>query len=227
MGRSTRHPDRTLLQWTDDVRELCETIGVERFAAMGWSCGGPYAAVCAARLPERVTAVALLASAIPLDQYGTTKGLTSDDRLLLFLVRWAPRVATGLMRFTIANASEQRIYEVIRHSFPAPDRASLEERGSAAEAVAFVKESMRNGTGGCLDDYRIFGAPWGFALEEVAAPVHIWEGTEDHTGPSVTCPCSPTTPGRSSSTSCVRSSAPTTALNRWPGERSDRRRSCP
>jgi pimeloyl-ACP methyl ester carboxylesterase len=184
MGRSTRHPDRTLLQWTDDVRELCETIGVERFAVMGWSCGGPYAAVCAARLPERVTAVALLASAIPLDQYGTTKGLTSDDRLLLFLVRWAPRVATGLMRFTIANASEQRIYEVIRHSFPAPDRASLEERGSAAEAVAFVKESMRNGTGGCLDDYRIFGAPWGFALEEVAAPVHIWEGTEDHTGPS-------------------------------------------
>jgi pimeloyl-ACP methyl ester carboxylesterase len=184
MGRSTRRPGRTLLDWVGDVTVLCDTLGLERFATMGWSCGGPYAAVCAAKMPDRVTGVALLASAIPLDIYGTTKGLTTDDRILLFLVRRAPFIASGLMRFTIANASEQRIYEVIRHSFPAPDRASLEERGSAIEAVAFIKESMRYGTGGCVDDYRIFGDPWGFALEEIIAPVHIWEGTEDHTGPS-------------------------------------------
>jgi pimeloyl-ACP methyl ester carboxylesterase len=49
--------------------------------------------------------------------------------------------------------------------------------------VGFVKESMRQGTAGCLQDYRIFGNPWGFDLEEVTVPVHIWEGSEDHTGP--------------------------------------------
>jgi len=49
--------------------------------------------------------------------------------------------------------------------------------------VAFVKESMRQGTEGCLQDYRIFGSPWGFDLSEVTVPVRIWEGEEDTTGP--------------------------------------------
>ena len=26
---------------------------------------------------------------------------------------------------------------------------------------------------------RIFGDPWGFALEEILVPVHIWEGSDD------------------------------------------------
>ncbi len=52
---------------------------------MGWSAGGPYAAVCAAKMGDRVTAAALLSSAVPLDLYGTTRGLTVEDRTLLFL----------------------------------------------------------------------------------------------------------------------------------------------
>jgi pimeloyl-ACP methyl ester carboxylesterase len=42
---------------------------------------------------------------------------------------------------------------------------------------------MRQGTEGCVQDYRVFGGPWGFELESISAPVHLWEGTEDHTGP--------------------------------------------
>jgi pimeloyl-ACP methyl ester carboxylesterase len=182
MGRSTFQPGRRLLDWPDDVSTLVDALHIDRFAVMGWSCGGPYAAVCAAHMSERVTAAALLSSAIPLDLFGTTRGLSSDDRILLFLVRWAPPVASVLMRLTIANASDRQLYHEIRSSFPAVDRAVLDERGSAHDAVAFVKESMRQGTKGCLQDYRVFGDPWGFALEEITAPVHIWEGTEDRTG---------------------------------------------
>jgi pimeloyl-ACP methyl ester carboxylesterase len=183
MGRSSFQPGRRLLDWPFDVATLTGALGIDRFAVMGWSCGGPYAAVCAARLGDRVTAVGLLSSAVPLELVGTTKGLTSDDRILLSLVRWAPWLASALLRISIAGATERRLYREIRRTFPAVDRAVLEERGSVTEAVAFIKESMRQGTAGCLQDYRVFGDPWGFALEEVAAPVHIWEGAEDHTGP--------------------------------------------
>jgi pimeloyl-ACP methyl ester carboxylesterase len=183
IGRSTFQPGRRLLDWPGDVATLVDAIGIERFAVMGWSCGGPYAAVCGARLGDRVTRAALLSSAIPLDLFGTTKGLTSDDRILLWLTRRAAWVASLLMRVTIGDASEARLYGEIRRSFPRVDREALDERGSPSAAVAFVKESMRQGTQGSLQDYRIFGDPWGFALEEVTPPVHIWEGTEDHTGP--------------------------------------------
>ncbi len=183
IGRSTYQQGRRLLDWPSDVAVLTDTLGIGRFAVMGWSCGGPYAAVCAAKMPERVTAVGLLSSAVPFELFGTTKGLSGDDRILLFLVRRAPRLASALLRVSIADASETRLYREIRRSFPAVDAAALKERGPAADAVAFVKESMRQGTAGCLQDYRVFGDPWGFALGEVTAPVHIWEGAEDHTGP--------------------------------------------
>jgi pimeloyl-ACP methyl ester carboxylesterase len=42
---------------------------------------------------------------------------------------------------------------------------------------------MRQGTAGCVLDYRIFGEPWGFSLDEITVPVQIWEGTADSTGP--------------------------------------------
>ncbi len=71
----------------------------------------------------------------------------------------------------------------MKRSLPAVDRAALDELGSPDAAVAFIRESMRQGTQGALQDYRIFGGPWGFALEEVTVPVHLWEGSEDHTGP--------------------------------------------
>ena len=183
MGLSTYQPGRRLLDWPDDVRALTDALGIDRFAVMGWSSGGPYAAVCGARMSARVTAVGLLSSAVPFELVGTTKGLARDDRVLLFLVRWAPWLASALLRISIADASEPRLYREIRRSFPAVDRAALDERGSISEAVAFVKESVRQGTAGCLQDYRIFGDPWGFDLGEVTAPVHIWEGSEDHTGP--------------------------------------------
>jgi pimeloyl-ACP methyl ester carboxylesterase len=181
VGRSTHQPGRRLVDWPDDVATLADALSLETFAVMGWSCGGAYAAVCGARLADRVTAAALLSSVVPLDLFGTTRGLTRDDRILLFLVRWAPRLASALLRVTIADASDIRLFEEIRRSFPPVDRTVLVERGSYHEAVDFVRESLRQGTAGALADYRIFGDPWGFALEEIAVPVHIWEGTEDTT----------------------------------------------
>ena len=183
IGRSTFQPGRRLLDWPDDVATLTDALSIDRFAVMGWSCGGPYAAVCGARLRERVTTVGLLSSAVPFELVGTTKGLARDDRMLLLLVRRAPWLASLLLRVSIADATETRLYREMRRTFPAVDRAALEERGSVSDAVAFVKESMRQGTAGCLQDYRVFGDPWGFDLGEVTAPVHIWEGSEDTTGP--------------------------------------------
>jgi pimeloyl-ACP methyl ester carboxylesterase len=183
MGRSTFQPGRRLLDWPDDVAALTDALEIDRFAVMGWSCGGPYAVVCGARMSDRVTSVGLLSSAIPFELVGTTKGLSRDDRILLALVRRAPWLASALLRVSIANATEKRLYREIRRSFPAVDRAALEEMGSLSQKVGFVKESMRQGTDGCLQDYRVFGAPWGFDLGEVTVPVHIWEGSEDHSGP--------------------------------------------
>ena len=62
-------------------------------------------------------------------------------------------------------------------SFPPVDRHVSSRSGGPPElALSFVRESMRQGPAGCIQDYRIFGDPWGFALEEIHLPVQIWEG---------------------------------------------------
>ena len=183
MGLSTYQPGRRLVDWPADVAHLTQALGIHRFAVMGWSAGGPYAAICAARMDGQVTAAALLSSAVPLDLYGTTRGLSIEDRALLSLARRTPGLASTLMKVSIVNASNARLFRVVMRSFPPADRTVLTEWGPPDHALAFVREAMRQGTEGCVQDYRIFGDPWGFSLEEVRVPVDIWEGADDQTGP--------------------------------------------
>jgi pimeloyl-ACP methyl ester carboxylesterase len=183
IGRSTFQPGRRLTDWPADVARLADDLGVERFAVMGWSAGGPYAAVCAAKLGARVTAAALLSSSVPLDLYGTRRGLATADRTLLLLVRRAPWLASAVMKLSIVNASNARLLREVMRSFPPVDRSVLREWGPPDRALAFVREAMRQGTAGCVQDYKIFGDSWGFSFEEIEVPVHIWEGSDDRTGP--------------------------------------------
>ena len=183
MGLSTYRPGRRLLDWPADVDALTRALGIGRFAVMGWSAGGAYAAVCAVKMGRRVTAAALLSSAVPFDLYGTTRGLTSEDRALLFLTRRVPWLASATLKFSIVNASNTRLLRAVMRSFPPADRSVLAEWGPPDLALAFVREALRQGTAGCVQDYRIFGDPWGFSLEEIRVPVQIWEGADDRTGP--------------------------------------------
>ncbi len=183
IGLSTYQPGRRLIDWPADVQRLTQVLGMERFAVMGWSAGGPYAAVCAARMGGRVTAAALLSSSVPLDLYGTTRGLTLEDRALLVLSQRIPWLASAVMKVSIVNASNARLLRAAMRTFPPADRTVLTEWGPPDTALAFVREALRQGTAGCVQDYRIFGDPWGFSLEEIRVPVHIWEGSDDRTGP--------------------------------------------
>src|SRR5437867_2699839 len=55
IGGSDVLPRRTFGAWPSDVVELADALRVEKFGVLGWSAGGPYAAVCAARIPARLT----------------------------------------------------------------------------------------------------------------------------------------------------------------------------
>src|SRR5215212_10181043 len=66
-GPSTPRPGRTVADAASDTAAIADALGIERFATWGISGGGPHALACAALMPERVTAAALLASPAPFD----------------------------------------------------------------------------------------------------------------------------------------------------------------
>src|SRR4051794_36511529 len=66
-GLSDPQPGRRVLDWPDDVRELVDDLGIERFAVLSLSGGAAYALACASVLGQRVRAVGVLGGAPPPD----------------------------------------------------------------------------------------------------------------------------------------------------------------
>src|SRR5690348_15789794 len=75
IGGSTAWPGRTLLDWPADVAAVADHLGLDRFAVLGHSGGGPYAAACAARLGDRVSALGIACGFAPFGRPGATEGM--------------------------------------------------------------------------------------------------------------------------------------------------------
>ena len=64
-GGSTRRSGRTVAACAADTAAVLDRLGGERFYNLGWSGGGPHAFACAAQLPDRVIAAAVVAGLAP------------------------------------------------------------------------------------------------------------------------------------------------------------------
>ena len=120
-GGSSPNRGRTVASAADDVAQVVDALGIDRFAVMGASGGGPHALACAARLPERVVAAVTLGGIAP---------FTTD-------VDWyAGMVAPGGLRAAEAGRAARERYaetdEFDPNSFTAADWAALDGRVARA-----------------------------------------------------------------------------------------------
>ena len=53
--------------WPDDIVELADHLGLDKFIVEGISGGGPYSAVCAYKIPHRLDCCAIVAGLGPVD----------------------------------------------------------------------------------------------------------------------------------------------------------------
>ncbi|MGZ4270327.1 MAG: alpha/beta fold hydrolase [Solirubrobacteraceae bacterium] len=179
IGRSDPAPRQTLLGWADDVGALADAIRIERFSVIGYSGGGPHALACAARLPARVTAVALMAGQAPLDRPGAREGLEATDRWLTETSARRPHLAALVLRLlgAIARHAPRLLLRAMQGDVGDADRRAIGAFGPAL--ILTFRDALRQGPAGVVDDYRRENDRWGFALADVKAPVDIWQGDDD------------------------------------------------
>src|SRR5688572_25020444 len=65
VGLSTTHLYENIFDFTTDLEMVVDQLGIERFATVGLSGGGPYAMAAAAAMPGRVPAVGVLGGVVP------------------------------------------------------------------------------------------------------------------------------------------------------------------
>ncbi len=102
-GRSTPVAGRRLLDWPSDVVELADALGIDRFAVVGASGGGPYALACAFAIPNRLTGCAVLSGIAPMDDPRARKEVNVVERSLIRLSNRRPVFARKLL----GNAAEE------------------------------------------------------------------------------------------------------------------------
>jgi pimeloyl-ACP methyl ester carboxylesterase len=192
-GLSTFAPRKSLRDFAADVNYLTDYLGIERFAIVGFSAGGPYAITYAAMFPERVTRVIVTGSpSLPypnLDEY--YKGL---QKVIAWLEMKVPHI--GMWFF-------KRFRNVLLKAAKDPGEFLESKEGKeyletiSKDDVRFLftnqsimkglfrsaKEFFCQGDDGVKSWYEeilLFMKGWDMDLSQIPTGlVHIWHGTTD------------------------------------------------
>lgn len=185
VGFSDPQPGRTLLDWPNDVRVLADHLGLERFAVLGTSGGGPYAAACCYALPDRIARASLASTVGPPDRPGAFAGMNRGEARTMILARRAPLLARWLVG-TAVLAERHRpgtVYRGLMKALPEVDRRVAAQPGVRQSLVDSFALAFRQGVRGQVQDWAIIATSWGFHPEDIRVPVHLYHGVLDDRAP--------------------------------------------
>jgi pimeloyl-ACP methyl ester carboxylesterase len=183
MGLSDFQPRRTLVDWADDVVELAAALTLDRFAVLGISGGTPYAAACAWKLSQRLTSVGTVSGLAPVDVPGVIAGMGQQNRLA-FQVVGRLGVLRRLLMAKSAVSVRRHPDRVLENGVAtAVDKQYLDRPDVRTILVESLSEAYRRGSRGPAWELALYSRPWGFRLEDVRVPVHLWHGEQDANHP--------------------------------------------
>jgi pimeloyl-ACP methyl ester carboxylesterase len=184
-GLSDLQPNRKLLDWPDDINQLADHLGLDKFYVLGWSAGGPHALACAYKLADRVLAGAIVSGLAPPDRPNPYEGLPLPNRTLMFVFRRIPKLVYLFRRMGYATIKghPEDVGRKLASSCPPVDRKLIEIPENQRLFVADIQEGYRQGWQGPAQDDIINNKPWGFRLEDITIRIDIWQGEVDQNVP--------------------------------------------
>ena len=185
-GSSTRRPGRSVADVVDDARTVLDHLEpslpddrlVRRRATRARLRG---------LLADRIRAVATIASVAPYPADGLDylDGM-GDENIEEFECRTRSRGGVdriqGAEHPAVAGRDRRRDGRGVRDLIDDVDRGAL--TGDFADWVAAsFREALRESYWGWFDDDMAFIEPWGFELDAIRVPVHVWQGRHDRMVP--------------------------------------------
>jgi pimeloyl-ACP methyl ester carboxylesterase len=186
IGCSDPMPGYRLLDWPDNMVEVADQLGIERFAVEGLSGGAPFALACAYTIPHRLTGCSLIYPATgPFIQQAGSFALRSEVWMLVhlpWLVRALFRLSMRLSGSDEASLEKKLVRAGMRLGAADYQLLSIPEiRKAFAQATA---ESFRQAADAGTKDGLVYSRPWGFQVEAITFEnVFLWQGEQDRVMP--------------------------------------------
>jgi pimeloyl-ACP methyl ester carboxylesterase len=184
-GHSTFKAGRRLVEWPDDVGQLADHLGLDRFGVIGVSGGGPHSLVCAALMPDRVTVAGVVSGVGPLAPAGSEDGMMTTNVFITRVGRRAARPLEGV--FGVMTRVQRRWPEqtvrMMAKQVPAADAAIINRPEVRRRFIQEAQRASATSAKAAAQDFQLFTRDWGFRLEDIAGPVHLWQGDADRNVP--------------------------------------------
>lgn len=172
-GGSTPQPGRDVASAAADAASIADALGIDQFAVMGHSGGGPHALACAAVLPERVLAAVCISGLAPFGAEG-----------LDWFAGMTPSGAAELRAAAAGRAALEAHFasaEFDPEMFTPADHAALSGPWSWIGTV--VDQALASDQGGMADDDLAYVTAWGCDPGQVSVPVLFVHGAQDRIVP--------------------------------------------
>jgi pimeloyl-ACP methyl ester carboxylesterase len=187
MGLSDFQPNRSLLDWPQDVLALADHLKIERFAILAYSLGGPYGLASAFAIPQRLTKVGIVSGAALFTETELVNNINEGTRRFLNMPRekpWASRLFLGTMLVVMPRIAPNRFIAGAASVLPKPDRVLVSTNPVLQKGfIRSVREAMRQGTRGAFHESLLAISDWGFRLQDIQTPIQLWHGEEDQNIP--------------------------------------------
>jgi pimeloyl-ACP methyl ester carboxylesterase len=179
-GVSDAHHFETLAETAQDVQAIADALGLERFALIGVSGGGPHAVAAAALLKHRVLRLALIG---PVGPVADCDHIRMSHLHHFIFTRMAPSHHMAGAFFiglrTLLDWTPGAAYQLLMQRVTPADRAVLQRPEVRANLQATIHEGLRSSVEGALQDLRLYCGTWNLPLAEIDIPAIMWQGSED------------------------------------------------
>jgi pimeloyl-ACP methyl ester carboxylesterase len=186
VGASSAYLHGSLLDVAAEIGEVTTQLGLDRFAMIGLSGGGPYVLACAYLFPDRVAVGGILGGMAPAEGDDRAEGgvITQLSGLAPLVARLrVPLSVTLTALLWSLRPFASPAFELYARLSPEGDRKVFARPEIKAMFIDDLLRGSRTGLAALFYDFVLISRPWGFSPRDIKVPVRWWHGDADNLVP--------------------------------------------
>ncbi len=185
IGRSSYKHLKNIKEYTKDIKELSEILGINKFSVIGVSGGGPFAYACLANIPHLLVNANFVSALAPINK-SNIKKMGRPQKLILKTFSKNKTLASFLLLiiFKYGKRFKHLSLRIFCLHSKKTDMDVLKEDKIRESLIKSSLSAFESGIKGIQLDIELFLSNWDYSIDSNNnIPINIWHGLDDPTVP--------------------------------------------